>query len=73
MERNQSNHSPKRIDKIRDKLLVIEMLSHKARHLPEQKEKELTTLVTNIGKSHRELFLLINTSDVAGRKKGWWK
>jgi hypothetical protein len=73
MERNQSNHSPKRIDKIRDKLLVIEMLSHKARHLPEQKEKELATLVTNIGRSHREIHIFINTSDKSGRKKGWWK
>jgi hypothetical protein len=73
MERNQSNHSPKRIDKIRDKLLVIEMLSHKARHLPAQKEKELNALIAKIGRSRKELFLLINTSDESGRKKGWWK
>jgi len=73
MECNQSNRSPKRIDKVRDKLLAIESLAYKARHLTQDKESELRVLISKITKDHEELLLFVNTSEEAGKKKGWWK
>ena len=73
MECNQSNRSPKRIDKIRDKLLSIESFAYKARHLPEEKRIALLEFTLEIDKVCSELRIYMKTSNEKGKELGWWE
>jgi hypothetical protein len=67
------NQTPKRIDIIRDKLIGIESWAYRARHLPKDKQDELSKAIHMLSTLINELWIIKQTSEAKGHEWGWWE